>query len=259
MLAILSPAKTLDFDGPLLTEIHSQPDFLSEADELIQSLRGYGEPELEVLMEISPKLAALNAQRYRDWHTPFSLDNARAALLAFKGDVYNGFALESFEEDDFRYAQSHLRILSGLFGLLKPMDLIQPYRLEMGTPLANSSGKDLYEFWRERLTAKLEEDVEGSGTRVLVNLASKEYSQAIDLDALGAEVITPMFKDWKNGTFRFITIFGKQARGAMADYLVRNRVEDLEALRAFDGMGYAFDPELSEGDRWVFTRRQDAE
>lgn len=256
MLAILSPAKTLDFESPVPVDLHSQPEFLDQARELIRLLRQFSEAELAALMGISPKLAALNVERFRAWKPPFSLDNARQALFAFDGDVYKGFDLSAYDGADLEYAQTHLRILSGLHGVLKPLDLIQPHRLEMGTPLASPRGRNLYEFWGDRITQALNAAVAESGTDLLVNLASQEYFQSVKPGQLRARVITPVFKDGRNGSYKIISLFAKKARGAMADYLLRQRVATVEKLRKFRGMGYAWNRPLSEGDEVVFTRER---
>lgn len=256
MLAILSPAKTLDYDSPVAADLHTKPDFLREASELIRELRKLSEGELAALMSISPKLAALNWERIRAWKPPFTLDNARPALFAFKGEVYRGFDLNAFDRADFEYAQKHLRVLSGLYGVLRPMDLMQPYRLEMGTDLITKRGRNLYEFWGQQIAEALNAAVEQSGTDLLVNLASKEYFQAVDLDRLRARVVTPVFKDGKPGKYRVLALFAKQARGTMSDYLIRERVRTIRKIREFRGMGYVWNEELSQGDELVFTRER---
>ena len=254
MLAILSPAKTLDFESPVPTDRHSQPVFLDEARELVRVLRKFDEGELAALMGISAKLAALNVERFRTWKPPFSLDNARQALFAYDGDVYQGFDLRAYDGPDFDYAQEHLRILSGLHGVLKPLDLIQPHRLEMSTPLVSKRGRNLYEFWGGTIAEALNAAVASSGTGMLVNLASQEYFAAVDPGRLRARVITPVFKDARNGGYQIISFFAKKARGTMADYLIRQRVTTLEKLKKFRGMGYAWNRSLSRGDELVFTR-----
>lgn len=259
MLAIISPAKTLDLESPVPSLKISQPDFLDESAELIDQLRQLSEPQLEALMNISPKLAALNHERYQSWSRPFSEDNARPALLAFKGDVYTGFTLDEYSRSDFNFAQQHLRILSGLYGLLRPLDLMQAYRLEMGTSLENSRGKDLYAFWKEQVTQSLISAIKKTKERSLINLASKEYFSALDMPAIeaaGIQIITPQFKDWKNGVYKFITFYGKKARGMMVDYLIRQALNEPEALQSFDTAGYRFNKKLSQDNDWVFTRKQ---
>lgn len=254
MLAILSPAKTLDYESPCPAHRATQPKYLDDASELITVLRKKSRPQLSELMHISEKLADLNFQRYKAWSPPFSDDNARAALLAFKGDVYTGFDLSTYSQDDFRYAQKHLAILSGLYGLLRPLDLMQPYRLEMGTSLKTTRGKNLYEFWGDTLTKGVNRSLKASGSDVLVNLASKEYFQAVDPDRVQGDIITPQFKDLKNGVYKFMSFYGKKARGMMADFIVRERIEEAAGLKKFKTAGYRYNAKLSSGNDWVFTR-----
>ncbi|MFY0989288.1 peroxide stress protein YaaA [Halomonas sp. C05BenzN] len=258
MLSVISPAKTLDFETPATTALHSQPDFLDRSHELIEILRGYSPQRLSELMGISDKLAGLNAARFADWQTPFTPDNAKPAAQAFQGDVYVGLEADTFSDEDNVFAQEHLRILSGLYGLLRPLDLIQPYRLEMGTRLENPAGRDLYAFWRETLTAELDRAVAASGSPVLVNLASNEYFKAIDARALESRVITPVFKDEKNGKLKIISFYAKKARGLMAAWMIRQRLDDPEGLKAFDVAGYRYNAAMSEGDTLVFTRAEGA-
>ena len=256
MLAIISPAKTLDFETLSLTNSSSCPEFLDHSQNLIDTLRTLPQSKLCSLMSISSKLAALNEQRYQDWSLPFTTSNAKQAIMAFKGDVYTGFTFEEYNEKDFAYAQKHLRILSGLYGLLRPLDLIQPYRLEMGTNLATPQGKNLYDFWGSTLTNALNSAIKNSGTQILVNLASNEYYNAVDKTVLQGRVITPIFKDYKNGDLKIISFFAKKARGAMSDYLVRHRINKPEGLKEFKGLGYRFNENLTKNDNWVFTRKE---
>lgn len=256
MLAIISPAKTLDFETLSLTNSSSCPEFLDHSQNLIDTLRTLPQSKLCSLMSISSKLAALNEQRYQDWSLPFTTSNAKQAIMAFKGDVYTGFTLEEYNEKDFAYAQKHLRILSGLYGLLRPLDLIQPYRLEMGTKLATPQGKNLYDFWSSKLTNALNGAIKNSGIQILVNLASNEYYNAVDKTVLQGRVITPIFKDYKNGDLKIISFFAKKARGAMSDYLVRHRINKPEGLKEFKGLGYRFNENLTKNDNWVFTRKE---
>ena len=258
MLAVVSPSKTLDFETPSLTNISSSPEFLDHSQNLIKKLRTLSKSELCSLMSISPKLAALNKQRYKDWSLPFTTFNAKQAIMAFKGDVYTGFTFEKYNKKDFTYAQKHLRILSGLYGLLRPLDLIQPYRLEMGTKLTTQQGKDLYDFWGSVLTNALNSAIKNSGIQILVNLASNEYYNVIDKSALQGRVITPIFKDQKRGNFKVISFFAKKARGAMSDYLIRRGISEPEGLKEFKGLGYRFNPNLTSDDNWVFTRKEAA-
>ena len=254
MIAVISPAKTLDYESRCPPLPVSRPDFLDDSEILIKSLRRKRRPELQALMGISENLAALNHERYRDWHLPFDEDNARPALLAFKGDVYTGFSLDDYTRRDFEFAQRHLRILSGLYGVLRPLDLMQPYRLEMGTPLRTSRGRDLYAFWDATITHALNLAIAESKSAVLVNLASQEYYRSVQEGALEAEVITPIFKDLKNGRYKIISFHAKKARGLMADFLVRERIRKPERLKEFDRAGYTYREDLSEGNEWVFTR-----
>jgi len=256
MLSVISPAKTLDFETPPTTQDVTQPDFLDDSQALIDILRDYSPQQISDLMGISDKLAGLNAARFADWQPPFSLANAKPAAQAFQGDVYTGLEADTFSDKDNRYAQQHLRILSGLYGLLRPLDLIQPYRLEMGTKLANPAGKDLYAYWKPTLTSALNDAIAASGSKVLVNLASNEYFKAVDAKQLDARIITPVFKDEKNGTFKIISFYAKKARGLMSAWIIRQQVNDPEALKDFDVAGYRFDPAASQGDTLVFTRRE---
>lgn len=256
MLVVISPAKTLDFQTEPSTNKHSKPDFLRDSKKLIDVLRDKSPDEIASMMGISTQLADLNYQRYADWHTPFTPANAKQAVLAFRGDVYVGLATDGYSQRDFDYAQKHLRILSGLYGLLRPLDLIQPYRLEMGTSLENPQGNDLYEFWGRRLTATLNCALDQEKPKVLFNLASQEYWSAVQPEAIDARIVTPNFKDWKNGKYKFISFHAKRARGMMTSYLIKNRVKSLKQAQAFDCNGYRFNPAMSDGDDWVFTRRQ---
>ncbi|MCS2610907.1 peroxide stress protein YaaA [Halomonas dongshanensis] len=256
MLSVISPAKTLDFETPSTTEDVSHPDFLDQSAALIDILRDYSPQRLSELMGISDKLAGLNAARFAEWERPFTLDNAKPAAQAFQGDVYTGLEADTFSAADNRFAQQHLRILSGLYGLLRPLDLIQPYRLEMGTRLSNPSGKDLYAYWQPVLADALTAALDESGSKVLVNLASNEYFKAVDAKRLDARILTPVFKDEKNGTFKIISFYAKKARGLMSAWIIRERINTPEALKAFDVAGYRFDAAASAGDTLVFTRRE---
>lgn len=258
MLAIISPAKSLDFDTPPVTRRYSTPDFLPEAGVLIDELAKLAPDEIARIMGISTKLGDLNYRRYAEWKTPFDPTNAKPAALAFTGDVYMGLSSWTFDARDFNYAQKHLRILSGLYGLLRPLDLIQPYRLEMGTRLANRRGEDLYAFWGDRLTTALNQAIVDQGQRVLVNLASKEYFAVLQPEAIDARIITPTFKDLKNGKYKFLSFFAKKARGLMAAYLIKERVTTLKGLKAFDSEGYRYSEDQSRGDDWVFLRDKPA-
>lgn len=254
MLSVISPAKTLDFESPCPPHRATGADYLDASGELIAVLRKMTRGQLQELMGISAPLAEVNFRRFKEWKRPFTEDNARAALFAFKGDVYTGLTLDSYSRADLQFAQSHLRILSGLYGLLRPLDLILPYRLEMGTPLKTPRGKNLYEFWGNILTDGLNKSLLKSGSEVLVNLASLEYFGSIDPRAIQGRIITPQFKDSKNGTYKIISFFAKKARGMMCDFVIKNRIEEPEALKSFDSGGYQFNPALSDTSTWVFTR-----
>lgn len=254
MITVISPAKTLDFSEQTLTRKVSTPDFLQQSRTLVDRLQTVSAPKLGKLMGISPKLAELNHQRFQDWATPFTRDNAKQALLAFKGDVYTGFNCDSWKHNDFNFAQKHLRILSGLYGLLRPLDLIQPYRLEMGTRLKTTRGKDLYAFWGDTMTDSIQEAIKKSRSKCLVNLASNEYFKSLQPDALGVPIITPVFKDAKNGQFKIISFFAKKARGMMSEFIVRNRITNPADLQGFDMDGYYFSQEASSDKKLIFLR-----
>lgn len=254
MLAVISPAKTLDFDNPPVTRKCSQPAFLDHSQQLIDVLRQFDPARIASLMDISSKLGELNHRRFMNWAPPFDLANAKQAVLAFRGDVYTGLDADRFGAADFTFAQKHLRILSGLYGLLKPLDLIQPYRLEMGTALANPRGANLYAFWGERLTAALNAELRKAKKPVLINLASQEYFKAVHPKRLAAPVITPIFKERKDGGYKIVSFFAKKARGAMSAFIIRERLDDAAAIKDFSADGYRFDPHRSSATEWVFTR-----
>lgn len=258
MLVVVSPAKTLDFDTPARTSTASIPAFLDDSEELIGALREFSPADLSQLMGISDKLAVLNSTRYETWSQPFNADNAKQAILAFRGDVYTGLDADSLSDEDDLFAQQHLRILSGLYGVLKPLDLMQPYRLEMGTALNNKRGKDLYQFWGDKITDSLNAELEQNNYDTLVNLASNEYFKAVKPKNLNAQIITPVFKDAKNGTYKVISFFAKKARGLMARYIIENRIEQPEQIKSFTSGGYQFSSELSSDKDWVFTREEQA-
>lgn len=254
MLAVISPAKKLDYDSPLGLITHTQPEMLDDAQELIEQLRELSPQDIGSLMKLSDQLAALNFGRYADWKRPFSLDNARQAIFAFRGDVYVGLDADTLSEADLRWAQDHLRILSGLYGLLRPLDLMQPYRLEMGTRFANQRGANLYQFWGDILTDKLNAELETHANQIVVNLASDEYFKAVKTDKLARAVISPVFKDLKNGEYKIISFHAKKARGMMARYIVEQRIQDPEELKKFDRGGYRFDEATSTVVKPVFLR-----
>ncbi|AMO58010.1 hypothetical protein GZ77_19965 [Endozoicomonas montiporae] len=254
MLMVISPAKTLDYDTPPATQTFSQPDFLKQAEALIKQLRTLTPADVGSLMKISDKLAQLNVARYEAWQQPFTAKNAKQAVLAFKGDVYTGLDAETLSEKQFAFTQKHLRILSGLYGILRPLDLMQAYRLEMGTKFANSGGKDLYAFWGDRITDKLNEEFAAQKHKVLINLASNEYFKSVKPRQLHVPVITPVFKDWKNGQYKIISFYAKKARGLMCRYAIDHKITKAAQLKDFDYEGYAFNESMSSDNEWVFIR-----
>lgn len=257
MLLVISPAKTLDFDtAPHISEF-SQPRFLPQSQTLIDTLTPLSVQDIAVMMKLSDKLAALNVARYESWETPFTPDNAKQAVLAFKGDVYTGLDASTLTADDLSFAQNHLRILSGLYGVLKPLDLMQPYRLEMGTKLENAKGRDLYQYWGNTLVDSLNQELSEQTEAVLINLASNEYYKAAKEKSIQGRIITPIFKDWKNGKYKIISFYAKKARGLMARYIIENKITDPAALKDFKTDGYRFDQAESSGDNWVFLRDHD--
>lgn len=254
MLIVISPAKTMDSNPVRINQQFSQPEFLAESSEIVQVLKKYSPKRIAGLMKINPKLAQLNFERYQEWDLPFKEDNAKPAFFAFKGDVYNGIKIEDYTNDNLGYAQNHLRILSGLYGILKPLDLIQPYRLEMGTKIKVKRKKDLYEFWGLKLTDVLQNDLKDKNQEVLINLASVEYFKAVHLNKLSCRIITPVFKEYKNGTYKFMSVFGKKARGLMTSFILKNQIENPDEIKLFEEEGYFYNDQLSQGDEWVFTR-----
>jgi cytoplasmic iron level regulating protein YaaA (DUF328/UPF0246 family) len=256
MILVLSPAKTLDFATPPHVEACSQPEFLKESARLVKLLRALSIDQLAGLMGISGNLAALNAGRFAQWRPPFTPANAKQAVLAFTGDAYRGLDAAGLDAGDLAFAQDHLRILSGLYGCLRPLDLIQPYRLEMSIRLANARGGELYAFWGDRLTRAVNQLLErGPGAPALVNLASAAYFKALDAGALAGRIVTPVFEDFRDGGYQVIGLFAKRARGLMCRFAIRERLAEPEALKRFQAEGYAFDAKASGGDRWVFRRR----
>lgn len=256
MITVLSPAKTLDYESRVRTRQFSQPEFLTDSRKLVKRLREMKPEDLSNLMHVSDAIAQLNFSRFLNWQTPFSSENARQAIYAFKGDVYTGLEVESFRAPDLKFAQKHLRILSGLYGILRPLDLMQPYRLEMGTRLTNERGNDLYDFWADKITRRLNQELAKDKRPVLINLASNEYFKAINTPGLKARIVTPVFKDYRSGQFRVLSFFAKKARGRMASWIVHNRVDSPDALENFAEDGYSFNPGLSSEDRPVFTRKE---
>lgn len=256
MLTLISPAKSLDFEHPAPLPTATQPRFAQQSAVLAKILKGYSPQALSDLMGISDKLASLNAARYQQWALPFTPANSKQAVFAFTGDVYTGLDATSLSPEALEFGQAHLGILSGLYGLLRPLDLIQPYRLEMGTSLPNPAGKDLYAYWQQQITQTLSQLLSEQQVPVLVNLASQEYFKVIDQKKITQRIITPVFKDWKNGEYKIISFFAKKARGLMTRFLLQNRLDMPDALKDFNLDGYAFNPALSADDTWVFTRRQ---
>lgn len=256
MLIVISPAKTLDFETEPTTQDFSQPEFLKESRKLVSELKKLSPAEVSSLMKISDKLGTLNFLRFNDWKTPFTLKNSKQALLAFKGDVYTGIDAESLSQQDLKFAQKHLRILSGLYGVLKPLDLMQAYRLEMGTQFENKNGKDLYEFWGNKITGQINTDLKASKCKYLINLASNEYFKSLQAEDINAEIIVPVFKDYKNGKYKIISFFAKKARGLMSAYIIKNRLKDPEDIKKFKVDGYKFYKSESDKTNWVFRRKQ---
>lgn len=256
MLVVVSPAKKLNFDDLAPFETHSQPDFLDHSEELVDVARKLSRADLSRLMKISDALADLNYQRFQAFSQPFDLGNAKQAALAFSGDTYMGLDAPSLTEEDFAFAQDHLRILSGLYGLLRPLDLMQPYRLEMGTRLQNDRGSDLYAFWGDIITDAINEAVAGHRDQTLINCASNEYFKSVRPKKLTGKVITPVFKEIKAGQAKVLGMFAKRARGMMARHIIENRLETPEGIKDFTMGGYQYRPDLSTDSDWVFTREQ---
>lgn len=257
MLFLLSPAKKLDYDSPLPALPHTQPRFVPQASELIDVLRQLSAADIAALMTLSPALAELNHTRYAQWAPQFTTADSRQAILAFNGDVYEGLAAASLAPADLDWAQQHLAILSGLYGVLRPLDLMRPYRLEMGTRLATAHGKTLYAYWGTQIAEALREQLAASGAPV-INLASEEYFKAVDTRHLGTEVVQCVFQDWKNGAWKIISFHAKRARGLMARHAITSRATHLDDLRAFGSEGYAYDGDASSANKLVFRRRLEA-
>lgn len=256
MLIVISPAKTLDFDSPANTPIYTQPQLLKQSESLIDVLTTQSPLDIEKLMKISAKLAELNVERYHQWSLPFTEENAKQAMLAFKGDVYTGLEAQNFSETDFEYAQNHLRILSGLYGILRPLDLIQAYRLEMGIKLENPKGKNLYEFWGNTITENINKQLKSIDSKMLLNLASNEYFKSIKAKEVNADIVTPVFKDWKNGQYKIISFYAKKARGLMSAWIIQNQVNTTDQLNKFNQDGYSYSANDSDALNPVFLRKQ---
>lgn len=253
MLLLISPAKTLDFSAIGLKK-HTKPALLKESKVLVDILKEKSVADLKQLMSVSDKIAELNVERFNQFKTPFSTKNAKQALYAFRGDVYTGLDADSFSEKDVDFAQDHLRILSGLYGVLKPLDLMQAYRLEMGTKLSNGFGKNLYEFWDEKITKLINKDLKNTGNKIVVNLASKEYFHSIKEAQLNAELYTVNFKENRNGVYKIIAFSAKRARGMMCHYVIKNKITKPEKMKGFDMDNYSFNEELSSEKEFIFTR-----
>ena len=258
MLILLSPAKSLDYQSPLPTSQATQPRLAAHSGELIEQLKTLSTDAVGQLMKISPKLAELNHARFQNYQPTFTEQNSRQAILAFTGDVYQGMTLPDWSAADFAAAQQQIRILSGLYGVLRPLDRMQPYRLEMGTKFKTTRGNNLYQFWGSTITELLNLDLQASGSDLVVNLASNEYFSSVKTKELNGQLITPVFKDEKNGQYKIISFYAKKARGMMADFIVRNHVQSAEALQAFNTSGYQFDAATSNDHTLVFLRAEQA-
>lgn len=256
MLFLLSPAKTLDYESSALTDTYSEPEMLAHSEELIAVLKEKSSNDISSLMGVSEKIADLNVERFGSWGRPFTIQNAKQAVFAFKGDVYTGLSIETAGQEELDYVRGHVRILSGLYGLLNPLDLMQPYRLEMGTKLENTRGKNLYEFWGSLITDKLNDELSQDDNAVVVNLASNEYYKSVKAKQLNARIVTPIFKDLKNDQYKIVSFYAKKARGLMVRFAADKQIQQVEDLKAFDYQGYVFNEALSKGDDWVFTRDQ---
>lgn len=254
MLFIISPAKTLDYTSQIPYQGQSDLDFIKESAQLMKTLKKLNPEELSRLMNVSSKIAYLNHDRFAQWEAPISIENARQAIFAFKGEVYNGLDAYSLKDNDIEYAQNHMRMLSGLYGLLKPMDMILPYRLEMGTKLQSSKFNNLYEFWGDKISKKLQKAIDESGSNVLVNLASIEYFKSVNSKKIKSTIITPVFKEAKGDSYKVISIFAKKARGLMSRYIIQNQIENPEDLKHFDLDGYFYNEVLSSKTELTFTR-----
>ncbi len=254
MLAIISPAKTLDFSENYPKTEVTEPELLKESEQLIQSCQALNPAQLASLMKISDKLACLNVARFGSWTAKHSLQNSKPAIYAFQGEVYTGLSALSLSSEQIDFAQQHLRILSGLYGVLKPLDLMQPYRLEMGTKLTNPKGKNLYDFWGQIITEKLQKALAEQEDNILLNLASEEYFKSVKKETLQARIIKPIFLDQKKGKYKVISFYAKKARGLMCRYLIENKIKNVEELKNFRAEGYYFEPKESTQNEWVFKR-----
>lgn len=256
MIAIISPAKTLDFTSPSPTKKFTLPDELEKSEKIIKKLKSLSVKKLSDLMDLSVSLSSLNAERYQEWSTDFSVENAKQAILAFKGDVYIGLAAETFTEKDFAFSQANLLILSGLHGYLRPLDLIQPYRLEMGTSISIGRTKNLYGYWSEIVTQYINESIANHQEKTLVNLASEEYFKVVDKKKLTCQLINVEFKEKKGASYQTVGFFAKRARGYMSNFIIKNKLEHTKDIKQFDIAGYAYNKGLSTDTNWLFTRAQ---
>ncbi len=256
MLIVISPAKKLDYSSPVAAKNHSQPELLDHSAELLQGLKKLSPQNVCALMGLSDNLGALNYERFQAWDRPFTEDNAKPAILAFKGDVYQGLDADSMTDKQLEWAQGHLRILSGLYGLLRPMDLMQPYRLEMGTRFANQRGKDLYQFWGNIITDEINSLLSNAKSPVLLNLASNEYFKSVQQKNIAGRIVTPVFMDKKGDKYKIVSFYAKKARGLMSAYIIKNKITAVEGIKKFDVDGYRFNSAMTDGDSWVFTRGQ---
>lgn len=254
MIILMNSSKTLDFSPTVGISRHTVPEFLKDAALLVEQLRKFSASELSELMGISGKLAKLNVERYANWQTTAAPAEAKQAILAFKGDIYYGIETENYDKKDFDFAQQHVRVLSGLYGMLRPLDLIQPYRLEMATKLATSRGKDLYQFWGTKISDSVKALLKRKNSDALVNLCSAEYFKAIVSESIETAVITPAFKEFKDGSYRFITVYAKRARGLMCNYIIRNHLRKMDDIKSFNVEGYQFNKKISSENEWIFTR-----
>ena len=256
MFFVLSPAKNLNEKDPSPVSSFTLPDLLPEAEILMQELRQLAPQQIAELMHVSDKIALLNAERNAAWHTPFTPENAKQAVFMFNGDVYEGIAADTLKPEQIDYLQQHVRLLSGLYGVLRPLDLMQPYRLEMGTAFANTRGKNLYEFWGDKITDLLNQTLKQADSDVLINLASQEYFKSVNTKKLNARLITPIFKDEKNGKYKIISFYAKRARGLMVRYAAEHGITEPEMLKNFDYEGYSFNETASNEAEWVFMREE---
>ena len=254
MIILLNSSKTLEFKQKTHISKHTVPEHAKDADLLVQELRKLSASEFSKMMKTSEKLTKLNIDRFASWQSHKKGSNTKQALLAFRGDIYSGMDVEKYKPKDFEFAQQHVRILSGLYGILRPLDLIQPYRLEMAAKLATTRGKDMYQFWGQKINASVKELLKREKSGMLVNLCSAEYFKAVKPDLLHANMITPSFKEFRDGSYRFVTIYAKKARGLMCNYIIRNRLKSVDDLKSFNVEGYRFNKNISSDDAWVFTR-----